>query len=134
MKIPALAVLFFLLLALPALAEVCNNAPPVEGQPVDKGFPLKFINDSGSDIEGIFISETGRNAWSENLLKKHPLKDGEDTSLDIKRDSILGLTDIKIIYSSGKESIWKKLPILEIFGITGKSDGEPVYERIKLGA
>lgn len=43
-------------------------------------------------------------------------------------------TDIKIIYSSGKEKIWKKLPILEIFEITDKKDGEPVYERIKLGA
>lgn len=134
MKIPALAVVFFLFLALPAFAEVCSAAPPAQDQPDGKELPLKFINDSGSDIEGIFISETGRDVWSENLLKETPLKDGENSSLDVKRDSILGLTDIKIIYSSGKESIWKKLPILEIFEITGKMDGEPVYERIKLGA
>ncbi len=85
-------------------------------------------------IYAIFISETGRNIWSENLLKDKALNDGENASLDIRRKNILGLTDIKIIYSSGKEKIWKKLPILEIFEITDKKDGEPVYERIKLGA
>ena len=100
----------------------------------EKGIPLEFINSSGSEINGIFLSETGRNIWSENLLKDTSLKNGENAGLDIKRESILGLTDIKIIYSSGKERIWKKLPILEIFEITNKKNGEPGYERIKPGA
>ena len=124
----------FLLLALPAFAEVCATTPPAEEQTEETGIPLKFINTSGADINGIFISETGRNAWSENLLKAGPLKNGEDASLDIKRDKILGLTDIRIIYFSGEERIWIKLPILEIFQITDRKNGEPAYERIKLGA
>lgn len=133
-KIPALAAIIFLLLALPAFAEVCSVTSPAEEKQDEIGIPLQFINSSGSEINAIFISETGRNIWSENLLKVTALKDGEDASLQIKRYSILGLADIKIIYSSGKESIWKKLPILEIFEITGKKDGEPGFERIKLGA
>lgn len=134
MKISALAVVIFLFLALPVLAETCSTQPPAEDQPEKEGLSLEFINSSGSDIKEIFISETGRNIWSENLLKDTPLKNGENAGLDIKRESILGLTDIKIIYSSGKERIWKKLPILEIFEITNKKNGEPCYERIKPGA
>lgn len=133
-KIPVFAAIIFLFLALPAFAEVCSTTPPAEEQQEETGIPLEFKNSSGSVINAIFISETGRNIWSENLLKDKALNDGENASLDIRRKNILGLTDIKIIYSSGKEKIWKKLPILEIFEITDKKDGEPVYERIKLGA
>ena len=133
-KIPVLAAIIFLFLALPAFAEVCSTTPPAEEQQEETGIPLEFKNSSGSVIYAIFISETGRNIWSENLLKDKALNDGENASLDIRRKNILGLTDIKIIYSSGKEKIWKKLPILEIFEITDKKDWEPVYERIKLGA
>ncbi len=133
-KIPVLAAIIFLFLALPAFAEVCSTTPPAEEQQEETGIPLEFKNSSGSVIYAIFISETGRNIWSENLLKDKALNDGENASLDIRRKNILGLTDIKIIYSSGKEKIWKKLPILEIFEITDKKDGEPGYERIKLGA
>ncbi len=129
-----IAAVIFLLLALPAYAEVCATTPAAEEQTEENGIPLKLINTSGTDINGIFISETGRNAWSKNLLKVSPLKNGEDASLDIKREKILGLTDIRIIYSSGGERIWIKLPILEIFEITHKKNGEPAYERIKLGA
>lgn len=133
-KIPVFAAIIFLFLALPAFAEVCSATPPAEEQQEETGIPLEFKNSSGSVINAIFISETGRNIWSENLLKDKALNDGENASLDIRRKNILGLTDIKIIYSSGKEKIWKKLPILEIFEITDKKDGEPGYERIKLGA
>ena len=129
-----IAAVIFLLLALPAYSEVCATTPAAEEQTEENGIPLKLINTSGTDINGIFISETGRNAWSKNLLKVSPLKNGEDASLDIKREKILGLTDIRIIYSSGGERIWIKLPILEIFEITHKKNGEPAYERIKLGA
>ena len=133
-KIPAIAVIISLFLALPAFAEVCAATPPAEEQKKENGIPLEFRNNSGAEIKEIFISETARNAWSQNLLKDTPLKNGEDTSLYIRRENILGLTDIKMIYSSGKERIWKKLPILEIFEITHKNNGEPAYERIKLGA
>ena len=133
-KIPVLAAIIFLFLALPAFAEVCSTTPPAEEQQEETGIPLEFKNSSGSVIYAIFISETGRNIWSENPLKDKALNDGENASLDIRRKNILGLSDIKIIYSSGREKIWKKLPILEIFEITDKKDGEPGYERIKLGA
>lgn len=133
-KISILAAAALLSLILPAFAEVCATMPPAEEQQEGKDIPLGFVNSSGSEIKAIFLSQTGRDAWSQNLLKDGPLKSGGQTDLDIRRESILGLSDIKIIYSSGEEKLWKKLPVLEIFEITNKKDGEPGYERIKLGA
>ncbi|MDD4159405.1 MAG: hypothetical protein PHO18_00495 [Synergistaceae bacterium] len=133
-KLPVLTVLIFLFLGLPAFADTCSTQPVSEDPPAEKGLPLEFINHSESEIKEILISETGRNIWSENLLQENTLKSGESASLIIKRESILGLTDIKIIFSSGQDRLWRKLPILEIFEITISKDGEPRYERIKLGA
>ena len=76
-KIPAIAVIICLLLAVPAFAEVCPATPPEEGQSAKKELPLEFRNDSGAEITSIFISQTGRDAWSEDLLKDIPLKNGE---------------------------------------------------------
>lgn len=133
-KITALAAVVFAFFALAAFADVCSVAPTAKQNTPEEGIPLKFINDSGTGVKGIFISETGRNEWSVNLLSEDLLKNKESTDIYIKREDILGLTDIKIIYQSDKERIWKKLPILEIFEITHKRNGEPSYDQIKLGA
>ena len=132
-KIPAIAALILIILALPAFADVCSTIPPVSEQPAEKSLPLEFTNNYGSDIKYIFISDTGRNSWSADLLKGSPLKKGGTINLDINRNNILGLADLKIVYPSGKERTWQKLPILEIFEITHREDGEPDYERLKLG-
>lgn len=129
-----ITLMMFLFTARPASAEICGTPSPTEDPQQGNTFSLEFINYSGSEIKGIFISETGRDIWSENLLDDSPLKNGDRASLDINRENRIGLADIKIIYSSGKEKFWEKLPILEIFEITDKKDGEPGYERIKLGA
>lgn len=132
-KISAIAALVLYIFALPAFADVCSTVPPAAEQPVEKSLPLDFTNNYGSDIKYIFISDTGRDSWSGDLLKGNPLKKGGTTSLDINRNNILGLADLKIVYHSGKETIWQKLPILEIFEITHREDGKPDYERLKLG-
>ena len=59
---------------------------------------------------------------------------GASVSCDIGRDSILGLSDIKLTMSDGREIVWRRLPILEIFSITADKDLKPRYERIKLGS
>ena len=133
-KIPAIAALVLFLFALPAFTAVCSTVPAAADQPVERGLPLEFTNNYGSDIKYIFISDTGRNSWSEDLLKGSPLKKGGTINLDIDRKNILGLADLKIVYPSGKERIWQKLPILEIFEIAHNKDGKPDYERLKLGA
>ncbi|NLX84834.1 MAG: hypothetical protein GXZ00_04370 [Synergistaceae bacterium] len=133
-KILALMALVISISVLAAFAGFRGSAPVDAYQPMEGGLPLEFTNNSGYEIKHIFISEAGRDCWSEDLLKGHTLKKEEIFNLDINRRKILGLVDFKIVYSSGEEKIWQKLPILEIFEITNREDGDPDYDRIKLGA
>ena len=95
-------------------------------------WPLEIVNESGVEITSLRISYTGAEKWSENRLAS-PVPDGGRAELDIGRGSILGISDIKIT-AGGREIIWRRLPILEIFSITVDGKLEPRYERIKLGA
>ena len=97
------------------------------------GAPLEIVNKSGREITGLYISQTGKGQWSANRLPK-ALAAGAQTSCDIGRDEILGLSDIRLTLKEGGEVIWRRLPILEIFSITVNNRLEPQYERIKLGS
>lgn len=96
------------------------------------GQPLEIVNRSGGEIVALSISRTGMDEWSGNLAKE-PLPDGESAGYDIGRDSILGLSDVKISLGDGREKIWRRFPILEVFSVTVNERLEPDYERIKLG-
>lgn len=95
-------------------------------------WPLEIVNESGTEITSVRLSQTGMEKWSQNRVPA-PIADGTSAELDIERASILGLCDVKII-AGGREIIWPRLPILEIFSITVGENFEPQYERIKLGA
>lgn len=112
------------LIALPTLGRVTAAAA--------SDWPLEIVNESGVEITSLRISYTGAEKWSENRVAS-PVPDGGRAELDIGRGSILGISDIKIT-AGGREVIWRRLPILEIFSITVDGKLEPRYERIKLGA
>lgn len=117
-------VITFALLALPASGYVHAAAA--------SDWPLEIVNESGVEITSLRISYTGAEKWSENRITS-PVPDGGRAELDIGRASILGISDIKIT-AGGREALWRRLPILEIFSVTVNEKLEPRYERIKLGA
>ncbi len=114
-------------------AAICVFSAP-RCVPAARGsdWPLEIINKSGVEITSLRLSQTGTEKWSENRAPS-PVADGAAESLDIERASILGLCDIKIT-AGGREVIWHRLPMLEIFSITVDKKLEPLYERIKLGS
>ena len=97
------------------------------------GLPLEIINRSGAGITGLYISQTGMNKWSENRIAE-AVKNGGASSVDIGRNDILGISDIKLELDDGREVIWHRMPVLEIFSVTVTDKAEPVYEQIKLAS
>ncbi|MDO5115751.1 MAG: hypothetical protein Q4D58_06605 [Synergistaceae bacterium] len=95
--------------------------------------PLELLNKSGAEIISIELSQTGMEKWSPNRLDA-PLADGASASCDIWRGEILGLSDLRVTLRGGKEIIWRRLPVLEIFSLTVNSELKPEYERIKLSS
>ncbi|MCF0248545.1 MAG: hypothetical protein HUJ86_08050 [Synergistes sp.] len=115
-----IAILIFSLVS--AFAEICSD-----------GEPLVLVNESGREITGLYLTLSGREEWSPNRLEA-PLANGKEVSSNIERNSIIGLSDIRITFVDGSEVLWRKLPILEIFNLKINSKTEPIYERIKLGS
>lgn len=105
---------------------------PAPARAAASDWPLEIVNESGVEITSLRISYTGAEKWSENRVVT-PIHNGGAAELDIGRASILGISDIKIT-AGGREVVWRRLPILEIFSVTVNEKIEPRYERIKLGA
>lgn len=105
---------------------------PAPAKAAASDWPLEIVNESGVEITSLRISYTGAEKWSENRVVT-PIPNGGAAELDIGRASILGISDIKIT-AGGREVVWRRLPILEIFSVTVNEKIEPRYERIKLGA
>lgn len=115
-----------------ALALLVLPAPGRVPAVAANDWPLEIVNESGVEITSLRISYAGAEKWSENRITS-PVPDGGAAELDIGRSSILGISDIKIT-AGGREVVWRRLPILEIFSVTVNEKIEPRYERIKLGA
>ncbi len=115
-----------------ALALLVLPAPGRVPKAAASDWPLEIVNESGVKITSLRISYTGAEKWSENRVVT-PIHNGGAAELDIGRASILGISDIKIT-AGGREVVWRRLPILEIFSVTVNEKIEPRYERIKLGA
>jgi len=126
------AVLIFMLMLLLTGQACCFAQAAQTDCSAAESEALEFINASGAVIGGIYIRRIGSEVWSDNILGDKPLGIGEKRKLDISRQAIIGLCDIRLVYGSGKERIWDRLPLAEIFSITHKIDGLPEYERIRL--
>lgn len=120
----------FALFSAAALIFIASRVPPA-AECGSGGAPLEIINRSGSEITSISISRTGMEKWSHNYLKE-PLRNGGTISVDIDRNDILGISDVKLKLKGGREIIWRRMPILEIFSVVVTDKIEPLYERIKL--
>lgn len=120
----------FTLFSAAALIFIASRVPPA-AECGSGGAPLEIINRSGSEITSISISRTGMEKWSHNYLKE-PLRNGGTISVDIDRNDILGISDVKLKLKGGREIIWRRMPILEIFSVVVTDKIEPLYERIKL--
>ena len=119
-------------LVIAAISTLIFSAPRSLFAQSGSEWPLEIINESGEEITLLCLSQTGMEKWSQNRALE-PIASGDSAELDIERSSILGLCDVKIV-AGGREIIWPRLPILEIFSITVDENFEPKYERIKLGA
>lgn len=133
----ALLALAVISAAVPIYASTCYVPEYKESNLTDTDYKgsdaLVFENKSGKDIKGIYFMPITKNEWSKNVVTA-PIKDGETRNINIYRDSIITFCDVKIVYTSGPDLIWHRLPMMDIYNLGHTKMGRPDYQRASRGS
>ncbi|HYJ86854.1 MAG TPA: hypothetical protein VEW46_12405 [Pyrinomonadaceae bacterium] len=123
-KLKSLVAIFALLVAFvpSVLAEGTENlASPVTQNKQD----FTLHNETGQEIIEVYASPTGVDNWEEDILGQDTLPTGESVNITFSRRHE-DRWDIKVVFRSGKNSVWNKLNLSQITDLTiSYKNGKP---------
>ena len=123
-KFKSLIAIFALLIAsVPSvLARGTENlASPVTQNKQD----FTLHNETGQEIIEVYASPTGVDNWEEDILGQDTLPTGESVNITFSRRQE-DRWDIKVVFRSGKNSVWNKLNLSQITDLTiSYKNGKP---------
>jgi len=115
-KLKALAAIFALsVMLVPAsFAQTTKNFVSAAGQN-KQDFTLH--NETGQEIKEVYVSPTETDEWEEDILGVDTLPNGDsvDISFTRRRED---MWDLKVVFRSGRSSIWTKLNLSQITDVT----------------
>ena len=86
--------------------------------------PFRVVNQTGVDINNLYISEDNANNWHEDLLGNTVLHSGEFVEIGFDtRGVIEHYWDLMAVCSDGQRIIWQDIDIARISVITLYADG-----------
>jgi hypothetical protein len=74
-------------------------------------------NETGQEVKEVYVSPTATDEWEEDILGTDTLANGEsvDISFTRRRED---MWDLKVVFRSGKSSVWTKLNLSQITDVT----------------
>ncbi len=115
-KLKALAAIFALsVMLVPAtFAQTTKNFVSAASQN-KQDFTLH--NETGQEIKEVYVSPTETDEWEEDILGVDTLPNGDsvDISFTRRRED---MWDLKVVFRSGRSSIWTKLNLSQITDVT----------------
>ena len=97
------------LIALFALSMLLIPSAFAQGQ---QDFTLH--NETGVEINEVYISPHDVNEWEEDILGRDTLPDGESVDIHFSRSEKAAMWDLKVTDKSGNSIVWENLNLLEI--------------------
>lgn len=86
-------------------------------------------NATGVTVEKIYVSETSKDEWEEDVMGQDVLKDGESVEIKFDRDTEACKFDLKAVDEDGDEMIFTGLDLCTISKVTLYwKDGKPYAE------
>jgi hypothetical protein len=109
------AALFVLsIVAMPAAMAKRTTAVTLTTAQGKQDFELH--NETGAEITEVYLSETGKDTWEEDVLGQETLATAE--SVNIHFGSVKArIWDMKVVFSNGKEAVWFKFDLSQITDI-----------------
>lgn len=74
-------------------------------------------NETGQEILEVYVSPTGVDNWEEDILGQDTLASGDSVAITFSRRHE-DRWDIKVVFRSGKNSVWTKLNLSQITDVT----------------
>ena len=86
----------------------------------ESSLDFKLVNDTGYEINSIFISPTSSEDWGDDVLGKGVrLADGESVDITFHRSAEnAGNWDLKVLFNDGEYRYWRDLDLKAISEIT----------------
>jgi hypothetical protein len=86
---------------------------------------FELHNETGQEIKEVYVSPTGVDEWEEDILGTDTLAAGDSVNISFTRRQE-DMWDIKVVFRSGKSSIWTKLNLSQITDVTiSYKNGKP---------
>jgi hypothetical protein len=114
---PSKSISLFTVLA--TFCFVALTALPVSVQAESK-LDFKLINDTGYEINSVFIAPNKSDDWGDDILGKGVrLADGESTDITFhRRSEHEGTWDLKVLFNDGEYRFWRNFDLSTISEIT----------------
>lgn len=77
-----------------------------------------LVNETGVDIEQLYISPVSTDEWQEDVFGENVLPDGNEVVVNFPVDGAHCRWDLKIVDGDGDEVVWKNLNLCKISTIT----------------
>lgn len=86
---------------------------------------FELHNETGQEIKEVYVSPTGVDEWEEDILGTDTLATGDSVDISFTRRQE-DMWDMKVVFRSGKSSIWTKLNLSQITDVTiSYKNGKP---------
>jgi hypothetical protein len=78
---------------------------------------FELHNETGLEITNVYLSETGKTNWEEDVLGQDTLESGDSVNITFSGQKA-NIWDMKVVFSNGKEDFWLKLNLSQLTDIT----------------
>lgn len=94
----------------------------------EKGLKIAIDNKTTKSVESVYISPREDPHWSNDILGKDVLLNGEEVTLIIPSDYGKGCSfDMKVVYPDGKTAVWENLDFCKYYTFQLFSNGRVVF-------
>ncbi|HEX8686612.1 MAG TPA: hypothetical protein VF654_08920, partial [Pyrinomonadaceae bacterium] len=105
--------------ASPAASPAANsNASNSSASDASGAQDFTLVNETGVEIDKVFISPNDKDDWEEDILGKDTLPSGQSVDIKFHRDETAAQWDLKVEDKQGNAITWENLNLLKISKLT----------------
>ena len=73
-----------------------------------------LVNNTGYQIDKVFVSSVGTKSWEEDIMGKEALGDGENVPISFEKGTRGRDYDLKVVYHDSDEAEWHNVNLCEL--------------------